>query len=120
MALYHAALTLWVYGLLTNAARKSGRQTPTNLTFSAGSIGAPSPVVLNAINEKGGRAFKLLGQGTVGLQNLEGQFVALSECAGLMATAEAILKDNFPHRRNGLPPLVQNLTGLMAELGRLS
>ncbi|KAK3117131.1 hypothetical protein LTR53_001788 [Teratosphaeriaceae sp. CCFEE 6253] len=128
VAVYHAALTLWVYGMVTsNAARKSGGQSPNQTPRMSsgalhGTVGATSSqsVHLDTTDERPARAFQLLGQGTPGISNLDAEFVPLSNSNALMSTAATILKSNFPQSRNGLPPLVANLANLMDELGGLS
>lgn len=127
VALYHAALTLWVYGMVTsNAARKSSTQTPllgTPRTPHNSHTTVPVSLhyaILDASDDKVAKAFTLLGQGVPGLQNFQSVFVPLSDSKGVMVTAEAVLKGNFPQSRNGLPPLVENLANLISELGKLS
>ncbi|KAK4556295.1 hypothetical protein LTR86_006439 [Recurvomyces mirabilis] len=127
IALYHSALTLWVYGMITHgASRKSGNETPTHhmprmmqQNSHAASI-SQQAVYVDTNSDKVGKGFKLLGQGSAGVQDHSGNFVPLSNGRGLMATAEALLKSNFPQSRHGLPPLVENLANLMGELGKLS
>ncbi|KAK5129998.1 hypothetical protein LTR08_002553 [Meristemomyces frigidus] len=130
VAFYHAALTLWVYGMVTsNATHNSGVQTPQHATLrswdNAAIASAPAPrTLVDASDEKSVRAFSLLGQGTPGIRSAQhsGQaiFVPLSESKHLMSTAATLLKSNFPQSSNGLPPLIENLANLMSELGRLS
>ncbi|KXL44605.1 hypothetical protein M433DRAFT_154938 [Acidomyces richmondensis BFW] len=128
ISLYHAALTLWVYGMVTsNLARRSGTETPVLPNFSKaqrqGSISSQTTtanIFLDAADDRAAKAFTLLGQGTPGIQNLQGIFVPLSSSRGIMTVAESLLRRNFPHSQNGLPPLVENLANLMNELGKLS
>lgn len=128
ISVYHAALTLWVYGMVTsNLARRSGTETPVVATpFMAqrqGGIRTPAStanIYLDAADDKTAKSFTLLGQGTPGIQNLQATFVPLSSSRGIMTTAESLLRSNFPHSQNGLPPLVENLANLMNEIGKLS
>jgi hypothetical protein len=142
VALYHAALTMWVYGMVTtNTARRSGvnspalapqetqrttqpQSDPTAAPSAAATISAMSPttrILLDANDDKAVKSFTLLGQGVPGIQNLHpSSFVPLENAKGVMETAEAVLKSNFPRSRNGLPPLVENLASLMGELSKLS
>jgi hypothetical protein len=127
VALYLSALTLWVYGMIThNVARKSGADTPRVQTpHNTASASLPASTAsqrtfIDNNDDKAARSFKLLAQGTAGIQDLQSAFVPLSNSKGLMSTAQAILKSNFPQSRNGLPPLVENLAKLMNELGNLS
>ena len=121
VALYHSVLTLWVYGMVTsNAARLSGTQTPhhASLPHSTEPHGAVSAalsqtVMLDEADERGSRAFRLLGQGTAGISDIHSAFVPLASAQALMYTAAAILRSNFPQSRNGLPPLVDNLANLV-------
>ncbi|TKA43684.1 hypothetical protein B0A54_05467 [Friedmanniomyces endolithicus] len=126
VALYHAALTLWVYGMITtSAARKSGRQSPSAMTprlsnTSHQSAALPARIPLDTADDRAARSFQLLGQGTPGVYNLQSEFVPLPSSRGLMNTAASILKANFPQSTNGLPPLIDNLANLMGEIGKLS
>lgn len=125
VALYHSALTLWVYGIITNTDRKSGLQTPTPQSMQQRE-GKTAPnagqtrVLIDGYDEKAAKAFTLFGQGAPGLQSLQSAFVPLSNSRGVMSTAEAVLKSSFPHGQHGLPPLIENLASLMSELGKLS
>ncbi|KAK0801236.1 hypothetical protein LTR75_008625 [Friedmanniomyces endolithicus] len=126
VALYHAALTLWVYGMITtSAARKSGRQSPSVMTprlsnTSHQNVAQPARIPLDTADDRAARSFQLLGQGTPGVYNLQSEFVPLPSSRGLMSTAASILKANFPQSTNGLPPLIDNLANLMGEIGKLS
>lgn len=139
VAVYQTVLTLWVYGMVTsNAVRKSGDKTPvpnartSTTAHHSDPLSAGHRIYLDGTDEKAAKSFKLLGQGTPGLRNqttghdliqpLGGpsNFCSLHNSRGLMLIAENILKSNFPESRNGLPPLVENLTNLMGELGKLS
>ncbi|KAK5113557.1 hypothetical protein LTR62_003426 [Meristemomyces frigidus] len=128
VALYHSALTLWVYGMVTyGAARKSSTDTPTHSfarpssqMHTNASSASRQHVSIDTSSDKVAKSFKLLGQGSAGVQDAFGRFVPLSNSKGLMATAESILKNNFPQSRRSLPPLVENLANLMSELGKLS
>ncbi|KAK4542360.1 hypothetical protein LTR36_006816 [Oleoguttula mirabilis] len=126
LAFYQATLTLWVYGMVTNnTARKSGVQTPLHMTprmannITYGSAYAHRTLV-DANDERSAKSFTLLGQGQPGIQDHRSAFVPLTHSKGVMSTAEAVLKSNFPQSSHGLPPLVENLANLMSELGKLS
>ncbi|TKA69896.1 hypothetical protein B0A55_07526 [Friedmanniomyces simplex] len=126
VALYHAALTLWVYGMITtSAARRSGRQSPSAATQRLSNMSHQSlihspRIPLDTTDDRAARSFQLLGQGTAGVYSLQSEFVPLSSSRGLMGTAASILKDDFPQSFNGLPPLIENLANLMGEIGKLS
>ncbi|TKA24202.1 hypothetical protein B0A50_05966 [Salinomyces thailandicus] len=127
VAVYHAALTLWVYGMvLSNTASRSGAPTPMNGSApprsSIGGLLSPPEqrVCLDNGDDRAVRAFTLLGQGTPGIQDVDSAFVPLTNCKGLMLTAAAVLKKNFPQSSNGLPALVENLANLMNDLAKLS
>lgn len=135
VALHQATLTLWAYGMVTyNSARKSGQRTPVNqgqVTIHNGQslesrFGGPEVYVDDA-NDKMGRSFRLLCQGTPGIRSVtirlessSSTFCPLTDCRGVLLAAENTLRANFPASGNGLPPLVENLANLMSDLGRLS
>ncbi|KAK4496952.1 hypothetical protein PRZ48_011401 [Zasmidium cellare] len=134
VAVYQAVLTLWVYGMVTNVARKSGDKTPIHTNRSSMLLNPSDPlsssnrVFLDDTDEKSAKSFKLLGQGTPGLKSSTSMqssgemssFCSLHNSRGLMVIGGDILESNFPESRNALPPLVENLTNLMSELGKLS
>lgn len=145
VAVHHAALTLWVYGMVTsNTTRQSGLQTPLGLKSKSTpqhSTILPADfsrqkVYLDAEDDKPVRAFTQLGRGVPGLQHLPpakngvaearpdlagnaGSFCALYNSKGVMSVAASTLRGNFPQTKQGLPPLVENLANLMDELGNL-
>ena len=146
VAIHHAALTLWVYGMVTsNTSRQSGLQTPVgqksksvprhSATFPADF--SRQKVLLDAEDDKFVRAFTQLGRGVSGLQQMPavrngvaharpdsanniGSFCALFNSKGVMSVAAGTLRGNFPQTKQGLPPLVENLANLMDELGNLA
>ncbi|KAF2214206.1 hypothetical protein CERZMDRAFT_66334 [Cercospora zeae-maydis SCOH1-5] len=132
VALYQAALTLWVYGMITsNTARRSGDKTP--IPAQPGSNAAQgSRVALDDDNDKAAKSFKLIGTGVAGLTSTDGgpvdldrwngrsNFCPLSNSKGVMLISREILRGNFPDSSHGLPPLAENLVNLINELGNLS
>lgn len=141
VAVHHAALTLWVHGMVTsNTSRQSGLQTPVgqkskslprhSATFPADF--SRQKVLLDAEDDKSVRAFTQLGRGVPGLQQPPtakngvgearpdtGLFCPLYNSKGVMSVAASTLRGNFPQTKQGLPPLVENLANLMDELGNL-
>ncbi|KAK6443024.1 hypothetical protein LTR95_000738 [Oleoguttula sp. CCFEE 5521] len=146
VAVHHAALTLWVYGMVTsNASRNSGVHTPVgNRARHSQILPVATPTgftrqkfCVDGPEDKHSKAFTQLGRGVPGLQsvpsttkdvlpsreastNVTGDFCALYNTKGVMLIAAAVLRGNFPQSKQGLPPLVDNLANLMDELGRLS
>ncbi|KAI7354837.1 benzoate 4-monooxygenase cytochrome-like protein P450 [Hortaea werneckii] len=125
VAVYHAALTMWVYGMVaSNSGLQSGEDASLNTSTylpSGGPCGAPRQhIALDGSDEKSLKAFTLLGQGVPGIHDLNGDFVPLLNCKAIMSIATALLHNNFPQSIHGLPALVANLASLLNELSRLS
>ncbi|KAI7617631.1 hypothetical protein KC343_g9404 [Hortaea werneckii] len=125
VAVYHAALTMWVYGMVaSNSGFQSGEDALQNTSShlpSGGPRGAPhQQTALDGSDEKALKAFTLLGQGMPGINDLNGNFVPLLNCKAIMSVATALLHNNFPQSVHGLPALVANLASLLTELSRLS
>lgn len=140
VAVYHCALTLFVYGMIRfNVERQSRAQTPmggqqhSRPSARSAAIENGPYILLDAEDEKAGRAFRQLGHGVPCLQRSERPHLAsstqdfpsadlclLSDPNAVMLVAADVLKNNFPTSVSGLPPLVENLTNLMLELARVS
>jgi hypothetical protein len=143
VAVHHAALTLWVYGMVTsNTSRQSGMQTPVQektrkpkqLPSMLTTRSSRQSILLDAVDDKFSRAFIQLGHGVPGLQHpftefsgvagptapSTDTFYALYNAKAVMSIAAGVLRGNFPQSKQGLPPLVENLASLMDELGKLS
>lgn len=143
VALYHATLVIWVWGMITfGTSRHSGLVTPiaANLPQSPSLQGISNiskrqvRVMLDGTESKTTKAFIHLGHGIPGLQNVVnsttgtsantlnsamGSFCSLFDSRAIMSTAAGVLKGNFPQTKGSLPPLVDNLTSLINELGKL-
>lgn len=141
---HHVALTLWVYGMVTsNTARMSGAQSPAreqvSQTFHShrdDKSGSEDDVLLDGEDGRLPKAFRHLGQGRPCLSKTgeneifigtsfspphgEVQVCPLEQPKSVMLLAAQILEGNFPKSTSGLPPLVDNLAKLMAELSRFS
>ncbi|KAI6838071.1 hypothetical protein KC332_g6773 [Hortaea werneckii] len=125
VAVYHAALTMWVYGMVaSNSGLQSGEDASLNTSSHLPPGGPRGPprqqTALDGSDEKALKAFTLLGQGTPGINDLNENFVPLVNCKAIMSIATALLHNNFPQSVHGLPALVANLASLLTELSRLS
>lgn len=143
VAMYHATLVLWVWGMVTSgSSRQSGIATPVGSTLPQNpppqiaftATKSQAKVVLDGPESKSTKAFVQLGHGTPGLltavrpanEMLDARpsstsevFTSLFDSRGVMASAAGVLKGNFPHTKGSLPPLVANLSNLLDELGKL-
>lgn len=106
LTVYFAGLTLWVYGLLDH-----------------GDGGGQPIVFLDGEETADIDTFLQLGQGvpTLGVWprdgGVMGDDVRLSDAGAILEMARALLKENYPVRTEPLPPLVESLVTLLAELG---
>lgn len=127
VALYHATLTLWVYGMVTsNAARRSRVHTPTpgaRPTSRPDDTTIPD-VMIDGDDGRAAKAFRHLGHGrpclTISQASPGTEVCPLQNPSGVMILAAEILQGNFPKGASRLPPLVENLVNLMTDLSKLS
>ncbi|TVY89614.1 hypothetical protein LAWI1_G004637 [Lachnellula willkommii] len=110
IAVYYAALALWVYGLMS-----PGSNHKTGLS-AAGIERGGREVVLNEKETAGVRDFRASGEGVPGLM-VDEEFVRLTATNGILRVARDMYRGNFPVVDEGLPPLVENLGNLLRDLG---
>jgi hypothetical protein len=135
IAVYHASLTLWVYGLAARALRYrgvTGSSTPVVRPATRDVVElAHVPVLLDGDETRETRAFLRLGHGDPGLTRprvdnlLDGEFerdsfIAVEDSRTLMDIARRILQINYPIETEALPSLVENIGNLMRDLGDLA
>ncbi|KZN87019.1 hypothetical protein EN45_055750 [Penicillium chrysogenum] len=123
MAVYHAALGLWVYGLLQCGELKQlEANTPVNETD------LPPCVSLDGPEDMVTKAFLGHGIGRPGLTMTQGGpdgdtpiFCELSKPRSVMAVARQVLEGNCPcsSPEDRPPPMIQNLCELLEGLGNL-
>jgi len=116
IAVYYAALALWVYGLMA-----SGTGAKSGLLGVVGEKGGDE-VVLNETETAEVRDFRSSGDGVPGLKVVrEGgdDFIRLTATDRILGVARDIYRSNFPVRDEGLPPLVENLGNLLRDLSEL-
>jgi hypothetical protein len=112
IAIYLAALTLWVYSYMSS---RNGSAAARSSATDASNFQA----VLNGPETRETRLFLSLGQGLPGLSNSsvhnegEGFFELSHDPNVVFDTAREILRANFPILKEPLPSLVENLIKLM-------
>ncbi|PYH91316.1 hypothetical protein BO71DRAFT_304736, partial [Aspergillus ellipticus CBS 707.79] len=118
LSIYHAALVLWVYGLL----QCGDQQQPYTSTREAG---RPPMVTLDGGPEPSIKAFLTRGIGRPGLTICRSPesdlFCELSQPRSVMAATRQVFEGNCPRglADNNLPPMIQNLCALIEDLGNL-
>lgn len=130
IALYHAGLTLWAYGLLTKGVRQVQNQAgalgassshqghnvdPTSIIFLDGmeSVDMQKFVALS-------RATPVIRRRDISSQNADADpVVYLDDPKAVMSTIAAVLRDHFQNLEI-LPTLVENLIHLMDDLGKVA
>ncbi|KAJ6104019.1 hypothetical protein N7523_010339 [Penicillium sp. IBT 18751x] len=124
LAVYHAALVLWVYGLLQcGETRKVEVDTPMSEDDTM------PRVALDTSEDQLVKAFLARGNGRPGLTiyHHDGSgadpetFCELSKPRIVMAVARQVFEGNCPRSlpEDILPPMIQNLCALIEELGNL-
>ncbi|KAL4748571.1 hypothetical protein BDW72DRAFT_205537 [Aspergillus terricola var. indicus] len=119
LAIYHAILVLWVFGLLWcgEKQRDNNNTSPT--------IGHPNPVVsLDGLETELIKAFinRSVGQPGLTLHFAGGNsavFCPLTSPRLVMDVGRQVYEDNCQGATDYLPPLVENLRNLIRELGSL-
>lgn len=122
LAIYHAALVLWVYGLL-----QCGETRKLEVTTPMSDTDAPPPVCLDGPEDHSIKAFLGHGVGRPGLTMYTSPgadaktFCELSKPRLVMAVAQQVFEGNCPRPlpEDILPPMIQNLCSLIEELGNL-
>jgi hypothetical protein len=111
MAVYHAALVLWVYGLLQcGEAKHNEVHTPMSEKDFA-------PLIpLDGDKNQLVRSFLAHGYGRPGLTIDTQVFCELTKPRSVMAIARRVFEGNCP---DSLPPMIQNLCELIEDLGNL-
>lgn len=138
IAVYHASLTCWTYGLVLSQQQQQRHKSPlTTTTTSSSSPSSRIPggevwldgpkTTANAQQQQRfialGRATPCLGSVTSSVDNMSRPtFVPLSDVEPIMEIVIGILRDNAGVAQTGtevtgLPPLVENLIQLMLDLG---
>jgi hypothetical protein len=125
LSIYHAALVLWVYGLLQHAGAK-------NLEVSTPMSEAETTpqVILDGPEDQVTKSFLGHGVGRPGLMMLQScggdeaaikVFCELSKPRAVMAVARQVFEGNCPRPLpdDPLPPMMQNLCALIEDLGNL-
>lgn len=125
MAIYHAALVLWVYGLLQcGETRHHEVHTPMSEKDLAPCI------LLDGTENQLVRAFLGHGHGRPGLMMIQPRgehsgdlqvFCELSKPRSIMTVARQVFEGNCPcpFPEDSLPPMIQNLCELIEDLGNL-
>lgn len=121
LAIYHAILVLWVFGLL-----RCGEQHREEAASPPDSSLGPL-VTLDGSEAESVKAFIIRGIGQPGLtlhsvgpagENIT-VFCKLASPRLVMDVGRQVFDNNFPRATDNLPPLVDNLRNLIRELGSL-
>lgn len=125
MAIYHAALVLWVFGLIQ--CGDTGRH---DIHTPMSERDLPPCIAVDGPDDKSARAFLGQGHGRPGLTMVQlrsgfsGEsevFCELSKPRLVMVIARQVLEGNCPRPfpDDSLPPMIQNLCELIGDLGNL-
>ncbi|CAG8172161.1 unnamed protein product [Penicillium olsonii] len=125
MAIYHAALVLWVFGLLQcGESTRHDAHTPLSEKESPPSIpldGPHGPLVRAFLAHGHGRPGLTVSQPRSGPSGDSSVFCELNKPRSVMAIARQVLEGNCPRvfPEDTLPPMIQNLCELIEDLGSL-
>lgn len=127
LSIYHAALVLWVYGLL-----QCGENRRIEVHTPISESGLAPNVALDGLDDQNTKAFLTRGVGRPGLMmyHVRGTnewdekvtiFCELGKPRSVMAVAKQIFENNCPLLLPGdvYPPMIQNLCALIEDLGNL-
>lgn len=109
VAVHHAALALWTHGVITRANRRDSRQSQEEPIYMDG---PECPAIHRFIN---------LGQGRTlirgpSIQNRMSE-ASIEDPRQCMEVAQEVLRANFPKGEETIPAIVENLCGLIRQLG---
>jgi len=116
VALYHASLAFWVYGMVSLGSSRSRQRRGSNLNTMTDT----EYVVLNGEDTSDVRRFIALGRGTPVIQELPRSGEQIAGFAGLdnpKAVMEMVIQILNKNCNGALPPLVENLGQLVRDLG---
>lgn len=132
IALYHAGLTLWAYGILSNEVNRSSEKRSRSFSTSGPGVSLPQTqdvVFLDGIESADTQKFIALNRATPVIRrrsspfnkdtNDTGEALSLADPRAVMETVMNVLQQNHC-TVNGkiVPPLVENLTHLMQDLSK--
>ena len=131
ISLYHAGLTLWAYGLLTKGLHRVPKQTNTNPTQTRreSTYEGNEVVFLDGMETAETQKFIALNRAMPAVRRRHmsptGQDgddkVFLDDPKAVMETVISVLQENHGVDCGwAVPPLVENLVGLMRDLGRVA
>ncbi|KPM40652.1 hypothetical protein AK830_g5890 [Neonectria ditissima] len=109
VAVHHAALALWTYGVVTRANRREPRLSQLDLIYMDE---AESPAIRRFIDNGQGRT---LIRGPRTLNRVSE--ASIEDPRLCMEVAQEVLKANFPGGPEVVPAIVENLCGLIQQLG---
>jgi hypothetical protein len=125
MAIYHAALVLWVFGLI-----QCGDSARHKIHPPVGGMESPPCIALDGPDGQSVRAFLGHGHGRPGLTMIQPRsgfsgdstaFCDLNKPRLVMIVARQVLEGNCPcpFPDDSLPPMIKNLCELIGDLGNL-
>jgi hypothetical protein len=125
LAIYHASLVLWVYGLIqcgeTKRLEVTTPMSEADLTPQVPLDGPEDHVTKSFIGHGVGRPGLMMLQSRGGNEGDVQIFCELSKPRAVMAVARQVFEGNCPLTLpdDELPPMVQNLCSLIEDLGDL-
>ncbi|KAG9570649.1 hypothetical protein KCU71_g1226, partial [Aureobasidium melanogenum] len=130
IALYHAGLTLWAYGLLTKGIRQVQNQAVAlgaTSSHQGSNVDPTSIIFLDGVESVDMQKFVALSRATPVIRRRDtpsqdagaDSIIYLDDPKAVMSTIAAVLRDHFQNLEI-LPTLVENLIHLMDDLGKVA
>jgi hypothetical protein len=125
VALYHASLAVWVYGMVSLGSSRSRMRKNENVNLNGGEEN--EIVCLDGEDTAEARRFIAISRGIPAIHELSSQlqgrqeegvgFARLDNPKAVMEVVIGILTRNCTAGNNGLAPLIENLAQLVRDLG---
>ncbi|EPE34797.1 C2H2 and C2HC zinc finger [Glarea lozoyensis ATCC 20868] len=122
VAVYYAALTLWIYGTML-FSREKDLFGPVSHQRVVNTETISDSVALNQAENESVKTFRVVNKGTPGLVVIDNdqihRFKPLSSTRCVLEYAQNILRTNFSNSHETLPGMIESLANLMADLSSL-
>lgn len=121
IALYHASLAFWVYGMISLGSSRSKARRQSHSFASANQYDFAAAdddlVYLDGDDTPETRRFIAIQRGIPVIHDINGGVARLDDPQAVMETVVCVMSTNCSGGTKGMPPLVENLSKLIKDLG---